>query len=60
MDRVRSRNNERPEAPTIDEILAPIRKQFVESGTTEEELDALIDEAREEVWQEGQTQESSR
>ena len=56
---MKSRNNERPEPRTIDEILAPVRKQFVESGMTEEELDVLIDEAREEVWQEEHTQESS-
>jgi hypothetical protein len=59
MDRVRSRNNERPEPPTLDEILAPVRKEFVESGMTEEELEVLIDEAREEVWQEEHTQEAS-
>ena len=40
--------------PSIDELLAPVRKQFAESGMTEEELDALIEEAREEVWQEKQ------
>lgn len=51
MYRVRSRNQELLGPPTIDEILEPIRKQFVESGMTEEDLDALIDEAREEVWQ---------
>jgi hypothetical protein len=42
--------------PSIDELLAPVRKQFAESGMTEEELDALIEEAREEVWQEKQAQ----
>ena len=39
---------------TFDEILAPFRKEFAESGMTEEEWDALIEEAREEVWQEQQ------
>lgn len=37
--------------PTIDELLAPIRRQFAGSGMTEVELDELIDEARHEVWQ---------
>jgi hypothetical protein len=36
----------------LDELLAPIRRQFVQSGMTEEELDKLVEEAREEVWQE--------
>lgn len=48
---VRSRNQEQLGPPTMDEILAPIRKQFNESGMTEDELEVLIDEAREEVWQ---------
>jgi DNA repair exonuclease SbcCD ATPase subunit len=39
-------------AQSLDEFLAPLRKEFAESGMTEEELDALIEEAREEVWQE--------
>jgi hypothetical protein len=38
--------------PTIDEILAPIRQGFAESGMTEEELDHFFTEAREEAWQE--------
>lgn len=42
--------------PSIDELLAPVRKQFEESGMTEEELDGLIEEAREEAWQERQAQ----
>lgn len=39
---------------SIDELLSPVRKQFAESGMTDDELNALIDEAREEVWQEKQ------
>ena len=35
------------------EILAPIRQGFAESGMTDEELTALFEEAREEVYQEG-------
>ena len=37
---------------SFDEILAPVRKGFQESGLTEEELDELLEEAREEVYQE--------
>lgn len=44
--------------PSIDELLAPVREQFAESGVTEDELDALIEEAREEVWQEKLAQKS--
>ncbi|MEK6302561.1 MAG: hypothetical protein AABO41_17760 [Acidobacteriota bacterium] len=36
----------------LSEILAPIRKSFEESGMTEEDLDVLIEEVREEVWKE--------
>ncbi len=39
---------------TLDEILEPIRQGFAESGMTEEELEHLFEEAREEVWQERQ------
>lgn len=45
---------------SIDDLLAPVRKQFAKSGMTEDELDALIEEAREEVWQEKQGQERQR
>jgi len=38
----------------LSEILAPIHEEFRQSGMTEDELSALIDEAREEVWQEKQ------
>ena len=37
---------------TLDEILAPLRKEFDESGMTEDELDEFIEEIREEVYQE--------
>jgi hypothetical protein len=39
---------------TFDEILAPVRKGFEESGITEDELTALFEEARDEAWQERQ------
>lgn len=42
---------------SFDEILAPIRKGFEESGMSEEEWLELFEEAREEVWQEGQKSE---
>jgi hypothetical protein len=35
--------------PTLDEILAPIRLEFETSGMTEEELDTLVDEVRDEI-----------
>ena len=40
--------------PTLDEILAPVREQFVASGMTEEELTALVKEERGAMWQEKQ------
>jgi hypothetical protein len=39
---------------TLDEIFAPVHREFAESGMTEDELYQLLDEAREEVWQEAQ------
>jgi hypothetical protein len=44
----------RREDRTFDEILAPFRQSVAESGMTDEELDALFQEAREEVWQQWQ------
>ena len=38
--------------PSVDELLAPFRKQVEESGITDEELDRLGEELRDEVWQE--------
>jgi len=37
---------------TLDEILAPVRKGFAESGMTEEELDELIRAERHAMWEE--------
>ena len=37
-------------SPSIDEILAPFRRQVEESGITDEELDDLFIEARKEVF----------
>jgi hypothetical protein len=36
--------------PSLDEILAPFRRQVAESGVTDDELTALFDEARSEAW----------
>lgn len=36
------------------EILAPVRASFKASGMTAEELDALVKEEREDIWQEKQ------
>lgn len=40
----------------FDELLAPVRREFKESGMTESELDALTEEVREEIWQEKRSQ----
>jgi hypothetical protein len=37
---------------TLDEIFAPVRKEFDESGMTEDEFDDLIYQARREVYAE--------
>lgn len=44
--------------PSLDEILAPIRKNFAESGMTEEELDELIENERQAMWEEKQDKRS--
>lgn len=36
---------------TFDEIFAPLRQEVAASGITDEELDSLLEQAREEVWQ---------
>ncbi len=37
---------------TLDEILAPLRKDYAESGMSEEDLDALIESERQAMWEE--------
>ena len=37
---------------TLDEVAAPLRQDFAASGMSEGEFDALIEEVREEIWQE--------
>ncbi len=39
-------------ASSFDEILAPIRKTFQESGLSDDELEVLFNQTREEVYQE--------
>ncbi len=38
----------------LDQVLAPIREEFERSGMTDEELAELVEEVREEIWQEKQ------
>lgn len=44
-------------AKSFDEILAPIRQNFKESGMPEDELESLFEETREEVYQERKARE---
>ena len=44
-------------AKSFDEILAPIRRKFQESGMSEDHLDALFEEARDVVYQERKARE---
>ncbi len=44
-------------AKPFDEILAPIRQTFRESGVSEDEFETLFEEAREEVYRERKAQE---
>ena len=44
-------------AKSFDEILAPIRKNFQEGGMSDDDLTALFEEVREDVYQEHQDQE---
>lgn len=37
---------------TLDEILAPIRRNFEESGMSEDDLDSLIESERQAMWEE--------
>jgi len=42
-------------SPSLRELFAPVREDIKESGMRDAELDALLEESREEVWQERQT-----
>ncbi len=39
-------------APSLDEVLAPFRKQVEDSGISDDELDELVEQAREARYQE--------
>ena len=41
----------------FSEILAPVREGFAESGMTDDELDALVEQAREDFYREQATEE---
>ena len=38
--------------PTLDEILAPVRRDFAANGMTEDELDELIESEQQALWEE--------
>jgi hypothetical protein len=38
------------EAESLDAILAPVRRNFEKSSMTDEELTALVEEVREDIW----------
>jgi hypothetical protein len=38
--------------PTVDEVLAPFRKQVAESGMNDAELDAFLEDVRDKAYQE--------
>jgi hypothetical protein len=40
------------EAESLDAILAPVRRNFEQSGMTDEDLAALVEEVREDNWRE--------
>jgi hypothetical protein len=40
------------QAESLDVILAPVRRNFEQSGMTDEDLAALVEEVREDIWQE--------
>ncbi|MFN7949295.1 MAG: ribbon-helix-helix protein, CopG family [Blastocatellia bacterium] len=44
---------------SLRDLYAPVREQIAESGITDDELDALIEAVREEIWQERQGQHHS-
>jgi len=52
---IRRENLEALSEKSFDEILAPVRQGFQQSGLSEAELTELFEEAREEVYQERKT-----
>lgn len=45
--------------PSVDELLAPFRKQVEESGITDTELDSLGEKLRTDAWQERQARKAN-
>lgn len=41
-------------SPSVDELLAPFRKQVEESGMSDDQLDELYEDLRNKVWDEHQ------
>ena len=40
------------DAESLDTILAPVRRDFEESGMTDDDLAAVVEEVREDIWRE--------
>jgi hypothetical protein len=40
------------DAENLDTILAPVRRDFEQSGMTDDDLAALVEEVREDIWRE--------
>ena len=40
--------------PTVDEVLAPFRKQVAASGMSDQELDSFLEDVREKAYQDRQ------
>ena len=40
------------DAESLDAILAPVRRDFEQSGMTDDDLAALVEEVREDIWRE--------
>jgi hypothetical protein len=40
------------DAESLNAILAPVRRDFEESGRTDDDLAALVEEVREDIWRE--------
>jgi hypothetical protein len=40
------------DAESLDTILAPVRRDFEDSGMTDDDLAALVEEVREDIWRE--------
>lgn len=49
-----------PRQKTFAEVCEPFRRAFEASGMTEEQLDELVEQARQEVWEEQQRERSDR